>query len=744
MKSLILTEKPSVARDFLKALSSQKGGEVFKAENGFYVSERYYITWAIGHLLRPNDPEEYDSRYKSWKLQDLPILPNSFIYSPVSTTQAQLKIILGLLKKSDVTTFILATDAGREGELIGRLILEQAKFKKKCLRFFSSEALTENVVLKYLKQCQPLSDYDRLYEAGLARSMADWYVGMNLTRAATLIFGDLYSIGRVQTAVIGLLYQKKSRIEAFQKEKYLELEATFKLQNKNKTLSINALWQAPSEEKTKLLEPSMLQLRKVKLEELKNAVLNQDCSVKDFLSSKKSQGAPGLFSLTDLQRKANYLYGFSAQTTLDLAQELYEKDKLISYPRTESQVMGESSLALVSGIVQACKADFPEKFEKYDALKLSLSNKAVFDQTKLTDHHGLIPLRPFSFATDSPKAKIYLLILDQFIANFLKDFVFIEHVVSFSFKYISKTPLDHYISKGKSALEPMQEEAIFKVKSTEVIELGFKSLLHEKINSIALSEFKECQSAHCTKTQLLEKETKPEAHYTEASLLFDMSHPARLVQKAEHKALFRTSVGLGTQATRAQIIETLIKRNYLSRNKRILRLTDKGIYLAEQLNLLSKTKLLLSASETASWECELAKMNDGLIDKKLFLDKMQEFVSESIEEWKKVAPSIVRAPSKSLNQKASSYKFLKSAKCPLCQKEVLVTPKAYSCSGHKLGCSFVIWKTVASAKITEKVALKIIKERQSDFIEEFVSKKGHKFKAKLILDDGGKIQFQFS
>lgn len=710
MKTLILTEKPSVAREFAATLSAK-----FISGNGFIELDDYVITWAIGHLLTPYDPDDYDKNLKKWDIDTLPIIPKIFKYKSIPNSKKQLDVIKSIFKRPDINRLIVATDAGREGELIARLILNEVKSKLPALRFFTSDALTKEVILKEMKNARPLKEFDRLYIAGRARQMADWLVGMNLTRIVSIKLGDLFSVGRVQTAVLDLLVERRAEIDKFIPKDYFELKAKFQFQNE----SLDTYWfnkNLKTDEKRKD--------HRVDFEKIIEKIKDKKAIVVTRLESEKNHHPDGLFSLTDLQRTANTEYGFSAQNTLDIAQSLYEKYKVLSYPRTDSKVMGTSSLELIKEKVFMFKAIYPEYFSKFVPNKISLKNKLVFDDSRLTDHHGLIPLKEFKGSPDSPEGKIYYLVLKKFIANFLESHRFLE--VDFEIEC---------------------EKEFFKARAKKILEMGFKSLYgnikDDIISNVVLSD-----EGILIKHELESKKTKPPFEYTEASLLYDMTNPARLVGESEYKKIFRTEIGIGTQATRANIIETLLKRFYIKRVGKNLLAELKGVELIEKLKSNTISSEITSVKETAKWELALSEMalGDSLDEK--FLTDISDFVTKATAEWK-IITAIKRAEGeKTYKSKYDKFKFKKVESiqigvCPFCNKSVMSYPKSYSCEGWREGCKFSIWKTIAGAKISDTEAKNIMLKKKSRLIKTFKSKAGKPFSAFLLLNNEGKIEFQF-
>ena len=432
-----------------------------------------------------------------------------------------------------------------------------------------------------------------------------------------------------------------------------------------------------------------------------------------------------MYSLTDLQRQGNILYGFSATKTLEIAQSLYEKYKCLSYPRTDSKVMAVSSFDMVKALVYKFKDLYPKHFEKFQASKVSAKNKIVFDDSRLTDHHGLIPLKDFNGDKNSPEGKIFHLVLNRFITNFLENHRYLE-----------------------TELVIECEDNKFAARGKKIIEMGFKVLegsdREELLPDLALNEVGICNSG-----EVEAKKTKPPSEYTEASLLYDMTNPAKLVTEADLKKIFRTEIGLGTQATRAQIIETLLKRDYINRVGKNLNATDKGILLVDRLNEMPTTKDLTSVSQTAKLEQSLQSMADGDTDDSLFMKNIFDFINSATDEWKATVAVARDTTSTTKNYGGKTYEPNVHAQashlgsCPICNAEIKDFPKSYSCSRWKEGCGFTIWKEVAKKKLSETQVKKLMKQKKTDLIKGFQSKAGKPFEAYLVMNKEGKVEFEF-
>lgn len=717
-KRVILTEKPSVARDFAQALFDGKE-EVKSGTEGHFENETTIITWSIGHLLTPYDPEDYDLNLKKWSLETLPIIPDKFKYKNLPQTKKQLEIVKKILRRQDICEIIIACDAGREGELIARLILNfsQVNPNIRMFRFWTSAALTKSEINNGLRNLKSLSHFDRLFVAGRARQIADWLVGMNLSRLATLKLGDLYSVGRVQTAVLGLLVNRRKSIDEFVPKEYWEFLATFVFKSEDNGFKkkLQAHWFDPKKkEEDKRMDRAEYFIK------LNEVLKNKSATIIRLDEKEKTIYSTGLFSLTELQRQANIHYGLSANYTLELAQKLYERDKCLSYPRTDSRVMATSSYEMVRDLVFRFKETYPQLYTKFDESKVSLKNQIVFNDAKLTDHHGLVPLKEYRGNPNSDESKVFHLVLKQFISNFLKNHVYLE-----------------------TQLELKCEEEFFKASGKKILEIGFKILEQNEAEHI-LPNLKKGDIGSFVEGKVETKKTRPLPEYTEASLLWDMANPAKLVESFTHKKIFKGDIGLGTQATRAQIIETLLKRQYVEKSGRQLLVTKKGVTLVEKIRELPVVSDLTSVSQTAELELALEEMASGLKDDQLFLKEIEGFVSAACSEWKK-CPEIKGVSEKTRPKFKEKSNFAKSLNlnCPLCSGVVNEFPKSYSCSRWKDGCKMTIWKVIAHKKISQKMAIELIENKKTHLLKGFKSKNGKSFDAKLTLNLDGKVSFDF-
>ncbi|MGV8074366.1 MAG: DNA topoisomerase 3 [Syntrophobacteraceae bacterium] len=710
MITLILTEKPSVAKDFAVALG------VGAKRDGYLEGNSYVITWAVGHLLQLAEPRDYDRKWAKWNMASLPILPESLKYNAISKVEKQLRVIQKQLSRNDLGQVVIATDAGREGEVIARTILQTVETLdySKIYRFWTSQALTPQVVVDAMKNLKPGTEYERLWNAGQARQIADWLVGMNLSRAATLKLGrpkETYSVGRVQTAVLALLVDRKRERESFNPKPYRLLRACFTNPKGN--------WWGNWFKKTKDRFENQEQAEAVLA-----AIQGRTGEVKSVKKEKKKQAPPLLYSLTDLQREANSRYGLSAKQTLDTAQHLYEAKKCLSYPRTDSKVLGSQNVGMVKNIISKLSVPYPELFLGIEKGRVSTSNKRVFNDARLTDHHALIPLAPLPASAAQNERRIYDLVLKRFAAAFHPD---------------------HEYEATEIITEVCKET--FRTKGNRPLVQGWKAVYGAKeadpdkndndIEEENLPPLEKDDPAIVEETRLEEKMTQPPPEYTEALLLKDMTNPSRFVTEEELQKVFKGDVGLGTQATRAQIIETLIDRIYVIREKKKLAATEKGCFLIDRLRQFKRARIIASPEETARWETELERIALGIGNPEAFLTAIRIFVKDGVEEFKM-----------SDDQRIEQEPF---GKCPACGGNVVEGKKGYGCGNWREqdgGCRFVIWKAIAGRTLdSDTIRALLSGETTSEMT--FTSKEGKEFSAALKVEyreDEGKwlTRFVFS
>ena len=562
MKKLILAEKPSVARDIGRILNANE-----KKKN-YLEGKNYVITWALGHLLGLKMPEDLNKKWEKWQLETLPMLPKFIGTKPLPKTKSQLKTIENLVKRKDINEIVIATDAGREGELVARWILQYVHANKKVTRLWISSQ-TDKAVKQGFKELKPSEKYDNLYESALARATADWLVGLNVTRALTVKYQDNLSAGRVQTPTLALVRRQEEKIEKFMPQKYYRI--ALRLGNQTaymKQKNIYAIKERDEAEK-----------KKRHLDNFKGQIRNINSKV-------KREAAPLLYDLTELQREANKRYGYSAKKTLSLVQSLYEIHKVVSYPRTDSRYLSNDIKSTLMERLQAIRK-YDSRAEESIKNKAKVILKKVFNDSKVTDHHALIPTEqvPNYSKFSADEQKIYNLIVSRFLGIFAQPYTVEELrvVVTFDkdeFIFVGKKVLD-YGWKNKDA----SEEVALNLKKDTIVSPNFT---------------------------VEEKLTTPPSPLTEAGLLAQME-----------------KFGLGTPATRAEIIEKLVKSELMERTGHALRVTPKGKQL---LNLVNKE--LVSPKLTAKWEKQLEDIAHGKMKSQKFIGDIKNDTKRLVSEVK--------------------------------------------------------------------------------------------------------------
>ncbi len=674
MKRLIIAEKPSVARDIAAVLGAGM------RKDGYIEGAQDIITWAVGHLVSLAMPEEYDIKYKKWDIETLPVIPNSFKLKVVEITRKQFSIIKNLMNRKDVKEVVCATDAGREGELIFRYIYKLSGSTKPIKRLWIS-SLTGESISKGFNNLKPGSQYINLYYSARCRAEADWLVGINATRAFTVKNSELFSIGRVQTPTLAILVNREKEIQNFKSKNYWEVKANFgdytgTWIDEDKNTQIAALDKANS---------------------IKAKVINKTGIVTELKKEQKKEKAPLLYDLSSLQQDSNKLYGFSAQKTLDIAQKLYES-KLITYPRTDSRYLPNDI-----DITAILKKLHGYKTYINNILNIGLSiSKRIVNDEKITDHHAIIPTG-VNKAVSENESKIYDLIVRRLVSVFMPDYVY-ENT-----ELITDVECERFISKGKT-----------------VKVLGWKELDVSKEKEKPLPSLIKGQENTVTKAEVLSKKTQPPKRYTEGNLLRVMENVSRLIDDEKLKESIKDK-GLGTAATRASIIERLIKVKYITKKGKALVPSQKGIVLIDNVSAEIKNPEI-----TAIWEKKLKDIEVGVKKPDEFMKEISNYTKELVNQLKSI---------KNLN--LSKNKNNNIGKCPVCGAAVTKNKKGYGCSAWKeTGCKFFLG-SIAGKKLSEKQVKDLLEKGITKEIKGFTSKKKTKFSAKLKIDDQKKVVFEF-
>lgn len=652
-KTLVIAEKPSVARDIAKTLGVSGKNE------GYLTGENYVVSWAIGHLVTLAEPEAYDVKYKKWNFETLPILPDSMKLEAIKKTCSQLKVLHKLMHSREIDEIICATDSGREGELIFRYIYEITQCRKPFRRLWIS-SMTETAIREGFAHLQDGSHYDLLYHSARCRAEADWLVGMNASRAYTIRYGALLSIGRVQTPTLALIVEKQKEIDAFVPQDYFEVQVDFE--------QYTGFW---IDEK----ENTRLDLRE-KAEQIAARVKGQRGIVSQIVKEEKRQLPPLLYDLTELQRECNRKFGFSAKKTLDIAQSLYEKRKMITYPRTDSRYLSDDMVGKIKQTLGRLK-DVPV-FSSYAAEvlakeKLPLS-KRIIDNSKVTDHHAIIPTDT-RLRTDhlTPEEnKVFSLVAARFLAVFYPAYVYE------STKVYTKVGLDTFLSKGKTVLQEGWQ-AVEKALLPET-----RKNKTEKEEEQQLPPLTEQQPVVAKRTKVLDKKTKAPPPYTESTLLSAMENAGRFVEDEELKEQMKDS-GLGTPATRAAIIERLLSVGYIMRKGKTLVPTEKG-----QKLIAVVPEELRSPQTTGKWEKGLSSIAKGKMTEERFLESIRRYVRFLVDDAAQHKKDVVFEAERPRGKRSRAQGL---GKCPLCGKgKILENSRSYYCTEWKNGCKFSLWK----------------------------------------------------
>ena len=713
MKTLIIAEKPSVARDLTDALPG-----TFENHDSYYESEDTVITFAVGHLVELIAPEEYDERFKKWRMDDLPIIPDEFrLHARDKKAEKQLKVIHKLLQRDDVDKVVNACDAGREGELIFAYIYETSGVDKPVERLWIN-SLTKTAIKEGFEHLRPGEQLRQLEAAARSRSEADWLVGMNATRAATIRgrawVGGVVSLGRVQTPTLALLVKREREIQAFVPEPYWLVHAEFDPR-------YQGLWFEGDE--TRLKEAK-------RAEEIAAKVSGKDGTVESVERKEQSERAPLLYDLTSLQRDANRRFGFSARRTLQVAQSLYEDKKAITYPRTSSRWLSgdlvpqlKPTAATLQPIGEYASA------ARYVLGLQQLPLARVVNDSKVDDHHAIIPTDvEHDVSRFSPdERRIFDLIARRFLAVFHPPARYARTTV------VTLVEEERFRSRGKVTLEAGWR-GVYGLLSDADAQQQRQDEEGEN-ESAELPPLEQGQTVKCASAEVEAKETKPPPRYTEATLLSAMETAGKLINDEELREAMKES-GLGTPATRAETIETLIRREYIERAGKDLTPTPKGLQVITML----EEHPLTSPELTGNWEKRLTDIEHGTDDRGKFIDDIAEFTRATVE---KIAE---------LDKEKLRPERVELGLCPRCGAEtgeiIRENSKAYGCTSWKsreeTGCGFVIWKRVAGRTITPELARQLLEEgRTKEVISGFKSRAGKPFRARLVLNGEGKVEFDF-
>jgi len=715
VKTLVVAEKPSVARDLADALPG-----TFENEESYYEGDEYIVTFAVGHLVQLVDPEVYDEKLKKWRMADLPIVPEEFKLAPRDAkAKKQLKVIHKLMKRDDVDRLINACDAGREGELIFAYIYETSGVDKPVQRLWVN-SMTKQAIREGFEKLRPGEELEPLEAAARSRSEADWLIGMNATRAATIRgrawVGGVVSLGRVQTPTLAMMVQREREIQAFTPEPYRLVRARFDPR-------YEGMWFEGDE--TRIFGDLS------RAEQIVDKVTGKDGTVEKMEQKEQSERPPLLYDLTSLQRDANRRFGFSARRTLQAAQSLYEDKKAITYPRTSSRYLSGDLVPQLKPTAETLVpiGDYAAGARYVLALD-QLPLQRVVNDARVDDHHAIIPTdvehEIDRFSPD--ERRIFDLVARRFLAVFHPAARYQRTEV------ITNVEEERFRTRGKITLEPGWR-GVYGLESDLDKQSGKTADEDSADESAELPKLEQGQTVRCVKAEFEDKQTKPPPRYTEATLLSAMETAGKRIDDEELREAMKDS-GLGTPATRAETIEVLIRREYIERAGKDLQPTPKGLQV---ITMLEKHPLT-SPELTGEWEKRLADIEHGSGDRKEFIDGIVDLTTQTVEQ---IA---------ALDKEKLRPERVELGPCPRCGAEtgeiIRENSRAYGCTSWKSreepGCGYVIWKRVAGRTITPEIARQLIENgRTNDVISGFRSRAGKPFRARLVLNDEGKVEFDF-
>ncbi|MEK4594049.1 DNA topoisomerase III [Bacillus sp. FSL R9-9497] len=620
-KSVVIAEKPSVARDIARVLKCDKKG------NGYLEGSKYIVTWALGHLVTLADPESYDVKYKKWNLEDLPMLPERLKLTVIKQTGKQFNAVKSQLLRKDVNEIIVATDAGREGELVARWIIDKVKLNKPIKRLWIS-SVTDKAIKDGFANLKPGKAYDNLYASAVARSEADWYIGLNATRALTTRFNAQLNCGRVQTPTVAMIASREDEIKNFKAQTYYGIEA----QTMEK---LKLTWQDAN--------GNSRSFNKEKIDSIVKSLDKHNATVVEIDKKQKKSFSPGLYDLTELQRDANKKFGYSAKETLNIMQKLYEQHKVLTYPRTDSRYISSDIVGTLPERLKACGVGEYRPFAHKVLQKPIKPNKSFVDDSKVSDHHAIIPTEGyvnFSAFTDKER-KIYDLVVKRFLAVLFPAFEYEQLTLR------TKVGNETFIARGKT-----------------ILHAGWKEVYENRFEDDDVTDdVKEQILPHIEKGDTLtvkllmqtSGQTKAPARFNEATLLSAMENPTKYMdtQNKQLADTLKSTGGLGTVATRADIIDKLFNSFLIEKRGKDIHITSKGRQL---LDLVPEE--LKSPTLTGEWEQKLEAIAKGKLKKEVFISEMKNYTKEIVSEIKS-------------SDKKYKHDNISTKSCPDCGKPML-------------------------------------------------------------------------
>ncbi|WP_313756003.1 DNA topoisomerase III [Tissierella sp.] len=637
-KILVLAEKPSVGRDIARVLNCKKKG------NGYLEGDKYIVTWALGHLVTLADPEEYNKKYKTWNMEDLPMLPERMKLEVIRQSSKQFYAVKEQMHRKDVKEIIIATDAGREGELVARWIIEKANVKKPIKRLWIS-SVTDKAIKDGFNNLKDGKYYENLYHSAVARSEADWVVGINGTRALTVKYNAQLSCGRVQTPTLSMIAQREEEIKRFVPKEYYGLTAN--------TKNLKLTWQDNNTKDTKTFD-------KAKAEKILESLKGKDAKVVDIEKALKKSCSPGLYDLTELQRDANRIFGYSAKETLSIMQRLYENHKILTYPRTDSRYISDDIVGTLKDRIKSCGIGQYQKIASKILNSPIKANKSFVDNSKVTDHHAIIPTeqRVLLSELNDNERKIYDLVVKRFLAVLYAPFEYEQTTIK------TKIVEENFIAKGKRVISAGWKE---------VYSNNYYDEDEEDNEDQSLPVINKGDTLKVISLVQTTGKTKPPAPFNEGSLLQAMENPVKYMSDESKtlKKIIGETGGIGTVATRADIIEKLFNTFLIEKNGKDIFITSKGKQL---LDLVPEE--LKSPALTAEWEQKLGLISQGKLNKDSFIKEMKEYSKTVVKEIKN-------------SDETFRHDNMTRNKCPECGKFMLEVKgkkgKMYVCQDRDCG-----------------------------------------------------------
>ncbi|PFC85392.1 DNA topoisomerase III [Bacillus anthracis] len=620
-KSVVIAEKPSVARDIARVLKCDKKG------NGYLEGSKYIVTWALGHLVTLADPESYDVKYKKWNLEDLPMLPERLKLTVIKQTGKQFNAVKSQLLRKDVNEIIVATDAGREGELVARWIIDKVRINKPIKRLWIS-SVTDKAIKDGFANLKPGKAYDNLYASAVARSEADWYIGLNATRALTTRFNAQLNCGRVQTPTVAMIANREDEIKNFKAQTYYGIEA-------QTTNQLKLTWQDAN--------GNSRSFNKEKIDGIVKVLDKHNATVVEIDKKQKKSFSPGLYDLTELQRDANKKFGYSAKETLNIMQKLYEQHKVLTYPRTDSRYISSDIVGTLPERLKACGVGEYRSLAHKVLQKPIKANKSFVDDSKVSDHHAIIPTEGyvnFSAFTDKER-KIYDLVVKRFLAVLFPAFEYEQLTLR------TKVGNETFIARGKTILHAGWKEVYEnRFEDDDVTDDVKEQLLPriEKGDTLTVKLIMQTSG-----------QTKAPARFNEATLLSAMENPTKYMdtQNKQLADTLKSTGGLGTVATRADIIDKLFNSFLIEKRGKDIHITSKGRQL---LDLVPEE--LKSPTLTGEWEQKLEAIAKGKLKKEVFISEMKNYTKEIVSEIKS-------------SDKKYKHDNISTKSCPDCGKPML-------------------------------------------------------------------------